>query len=156
MKVEGGRRAYAGFAGEAYYPTRDDETGDSTACVDLGSGSTSIFPGLSLDEEEHSHDDYLGPHVPSSPPFEVALRVDHDGNVPQVQFNEDGVWHDFAPDQGEGRTVLKAGPWFPFLVLGEGALLSGHRVDRPKATKSAGMKCKAPAAAGGAGASAAE
>ena len=83
----------------------------------------------------------------------MALRVDPDRNVPQVQFNEDGVWHDFAPDQGEGRTALKAGPWFPYLIVGEGDLLSGHRVDRPKATKSAGMKCKAPAAADGAGAS---
>jgi hypothetical protein len=81
----------------------------------------------------------------------MALRVDHD--VPQVQFNEDGVWHDFAPDQGAGRKALKAGPWFPFLVLWEGAVLSEHRVDRPKATKSAGMKCKASSAASGADAS---
>jgi hypothetical protein len=143
MKVEGGRRAGAGFAGEAYDPTRHYETEDSTACVHLGDGSTYIYSGLSLDEEQHDHYDYLGPHVPSSPPFEMALRVDHD--VPQVQFNEDGVWHDFAPGQGEGRTALKAGPWFPYLFLRGGDLVSDHRVGRSKATKSAGMKCKAPA-----------
>jgi hypothetical protein len=156
MKVEGGRRAGAGFAGEAYDPARDDETYDSTAFVHLVDGSTRIYPGLNLDEEKHFHRGHLRPHVPSSPPFEMALRVDRDRNVPQVQFNEDGVWHDFAPDQGEGRTALKAGPWFPYLFLVKGDLVSGHRVDRPKPTKSAGMKCKASAAADGAGASAAE
>ena len=91
-------------------------------------------------------------------PFRQAVlggerRVDLDRNVPQVQFNEDGVWHDFAPDEGEGRTALKAGPWFPYLLLHEDDLVSRHRVDRPKATKSAGMKCKASAAVGGADAS---
>ena len=139
------QNAIAGFAGEAYDPTRDDETYNSAAYVYLDDGTTYIFPGLSLDEERHYHDDYLGPHVPSSPPYEVALRVDHDCNVPQVQFNEDGVWHDFAPDEGEGRTALKAGPWFPYLFLRGGDLVSDHRVGRSKATKSAGMKCKAPA-----------
>ena len=49
------------------------------------------------------------------------------------------MWHDFAP---EGRAALKAGPWFPYLVLFGDGLLSDHRVDRPRATKSAGMKCK--------------
>ena len=34
-------------------------------------------------------------------------------NVPQIQFNDDDVWHDFAP----GRVALKAGPWFPHVVL---------------------------------------
>ena len=103
MKVEGGGAA-AGFAGEAYDPTRDDETSDSTASTLIA-----ICSGLRLEEERH---------IPSLLPFEIALRVNHDGNVPQVQFNEDGVWHDFAPDQGEGRTALKAGPWFPYLIVG--------------------------------------
>jgi hypothetical protein len=56
-----------------------------------------------------------------------------DSNVPQVHFNEDGVWHDFAPDQGEGRTALNEGPWFPFLKLGEDDLLGTERtVPRPR------------------------
>jgi hypothetical protein len=89
----------------------------------------------------------------------VALRISKDGNLPQLQFNDDSVWHDFAP---EGGAALKAGPWFPFLQLEGGGLLRDHRVDRPRATKSAGMKCKAasdPAAApagGGAGAAPAD
>jgi hypothetical protein len=152
MKVEGGC-AQAGFAGEAYDPAKHQQTYNSIAYVYLGDGQTRIGAGLSLDEEEHDHSGHLGPHVPSSSPFEMALRVDLDRNVPQVHFNEDGVWHDFAPDRGEGRTALNAGPWFPYLQLWtEGDLVGEHRVDRPKATKSAGMKCKAPAAGGGDGA----
>ena len=112
MKVEGGEGACPGFAGEAYDPARNDATYNSTACVYLIDGTTCICPGLSLDEEDHFHDGHLGPHVPSSSPFEVALRVDHDGNVPQVQFNEDGVWHDVCTrprrrrDGAEGRAVV--------------------------------------------------
>ena len=60
--------------------------------------------------------------------------------MPQLRFNEDGQWHDFAP---EGGTGLKAGPWFPYLELYPGACLSDHRVDRPRATKSAGKINKA-------------
>ena len=63
--------------------------------------------------------------------------------MPQLRFNEDGQWHDFAP---EGGTGLKAGPWFPYLELYGDGRLSDHRVDRPKPTKSAG-KTKSAAAA---------
>ena len=64
-------------------------------------------------------------------------------NVPQIQFNDDGVWHDFAPN----RVAPKAGPWVPWLYLGDAAVrLIDHRVDRPRATKSAGKAIKAPAA----------
>ena len=48
-----------------------------------------------------------------------------DGNMPQLRFNEDGEWHDFAPEGGVG---LKAGPWFPFLQLVPADRLSDHRV----------------------------
>ena len=47
-------------------------------------------------------------------------------NLPQIQFNDDSVWHDFAP---EGGTALKVGPWFPYLELKEDDLVSDHRVD---------------------------
>ena len=89
----------------------------------------------------------------------MAVRISKDGNLPQIQFNDDSVWHDFAP---EGGAALKAGPWFPYLWLSRDDLLSDHHVDRPRATKSAGMKRKpasnpAPAPAGdGAGAEAAD
>ena len=80
--------------------------------------------------------------------------------MPQIQFNDDSVWHDFAP---EGGTALKAGPWFPFLQLYGDVRLSDHCVHRPRPTKSAGKTIKAPAAPaagasadGGAGAAATE
>ena len=144
---EEGQYAYIGFAGADFDPARYGETCNSTATVHLGDGTTYIFPDLSLDGQQHHHRDHLGPHLPpKTGSFVVSLRADADGNVPQVQFNQDGVWHDFAPE-GEGRVGLKAGPWFPYLSLGNGDRLSDHRVRRPKPTKSAGMKCKAPAAA---------
>ena len=125
----------------------------------LYDGSTVIRTGISLDGEDHYHDCHLEDHIPETKPYDVALRITKDGNLPQIQFNDDSVWHDFAP---EGGTALKAGPWFPFLELNGDDLLSDHRVDRPRATKSAGMKRKpasnpAPAPAGdGAGAAAAD
>jgi hypothetical protein len=57
--------------------------------------------------------------------------------MPQLRFNEDGQWHDFAPDGGTG---LKTGPWFPFLMLYEDDRVSDHRVNRPRPVKGAGMK----------------
>ena len=52
--------------------------------------------------------------------------------MPQLRFNEDGEWHDFAP---EGKGALKAGPWFPWLNLEEPDRLIDHRVDRPRLTE---------------------
>jgi hypothetical protein len=82
--------AGVGFAGEAYDPARDGETDKSTAYVCLCDGTTYINSGLSLDEEDHNYYGHLGSHIPSLLPFEMALRVDHDRNVPQVQFNVRG------------------------------------------------------------------
>ena len=79
------------------------------------------------------------------------MRCEAVSNVPQIQFTDDGVWHDFAP----GRAALKAGPWFPMLWLdGTAARLSDHSVHRPRAVKSAGKIHKAPAAAASAAAAA--
>ena len=64
--------------------------------------------------------------------------------MPQLRFNEDGEWHDFAP---EGGTGLKAGPWFPYLYLSPGTHLSDHCVNRPRPVKGAGMKKSLAAAA---------
>ena len=64
--------------------------------------------------------------------------------MPQLRFNEDGEWHDFAP---EGGTGLKAGLWFPYLQLVYDDRLSDHRVNRPRPVKGAGMdKSLAPSA----------
>jgi hypothetical protein len=94
-------------------PEEGRATGDSNAVLSLGYGHTFIFPGISLDEEYHSHPNHLGPHIPEIKPYQLALRMDKESNVPQLQFNEDGVWHDFAP---EGEGALKAGPWFSSLI----------------------------------------
>jgi hypothetical protein len=93
--------------------------------VVLYNGETYILADISQDGKQHRHEDRLKDHVPKTKPYDVALRCDKDGNVPQIQFNDDSVWHDFAP---EGRTGLKAGPWFPFLALSEGDCVSDLRV----------------------------
>jgi hypothetical protein len=157
-RVEVGR-ACVGFATESYDVEKHWETEESTAGVSLYDGSTCIYSDISKGGEDHGHNHHLKDHIPKTHPYDVALRMTKDGNLPQIQFNDDSVWHDFAP---EGGTALKAGPWFPYLCLNEDDLLSDHRVDRPRATKSAGMKRKpasnpAPAPAGdGAGAAAAD
>ena len=115
----------------------------------LYDGTTFINSDISEDGENHYHSDHLEDHIPKTLPYDLALRINKDGNMPQLRFNEDGEWHDFAP---EGGTGLKAGPWFPYLGLSAGDRLSDHRVDRPKPTKSAGKINKAPAAASSAAA----
>jgi hypothetical protein len=123
-----------GFAGMDYDPKSHQETMESTAVVNLYTGTTCISSEISLDEEQHLHSNHLQPFIPKISPFPVAIRVDKYSNMPQIQFNE-GVWHDFAPD-GVG---LKAMPLFPYLSLCNGARLTNHCVDHPKATKSAQM-----------------
>ena len=108
----------------------------------LSIGSTIIKSDISEDGEEHVHS--LQDRIPKTLPFDLALRINKDGNMPQVRFNEDGEWHDFAP---EGGTGLKAGPWFPYLLLYRGNRLSDHRVNRPRPVKGAGMKKSLAAAA---------
>jgi hypothetical protein len=126
------------------------ETWKSIAGVLLLSGTTVIFSDISRDGEDHYHDYHLEDYIPKTLPYDVALRISKDGNVPQIQFNDDAVWHDFAPDS----VALKAGPWFPFLQLYGDDRLSDHCVHRPKPTKSAGKTSKAPPAPAVAAASA--
>jgi hypothetical protein len=105
------------------------ETHKSTAWVGLANGSTYINSDISEDGEQHSNHGLLKDHIPKTLPYDLALRINKDGNMPQLRFNEDGQWHDFPP---EGGTGLKAGPWFPYLVLYTGELVSDHRVNRPR------------------------
>jgi hypothetical protein len=112
--------------------------------VQLSDGSTFIYSDISRDGERHTHHGHLKDYIPKTLPYHLALRINKDGNVPRIQFNDDAVWHDFAPD----RAAVKAGPWFPFLLLCDANdRLSDHCVHRPKPTKSAGKTSKAPAAA---------
>jgi hypothetical protein len=138
----------SGFAGAELDPSKffSEEISSAAAWVHLGDGTTSVLGGISLDGRDYSHDDHIFAHLPEAAPYDVALRVETGSNVPQIQFNEDGAWHDFAPlDKAfpECRTALKAGPWFPFLSLSMGECVSDFRIDHPKPTKSAGKKMSA-------------
>lgn len=151
IRCSGWKKAMVGFAGDGYDPERNAETSAMIACVKLGDGSSTIMGGLSLDGEQKQSKPSketpgLVPHIRKvnvSPVYAVTLRCDPDGNVPQIQFNEDKVWHDFVP---EGRAALKDGPWYPLLALvcGDAMKMEGFdcvsdfRVDRAKPTKSAG------------------
>jgi hypothetical protein len=149
MRVEAvGRGAFAGFATGKYNPEKSDKTEESTAWVRLDNGSTVIGTDISQDRQRKYHLFHLGPHIPKAP-FDLAVRCEAVSNVPQIQFNDDDVWHDFAPD----RAALKAGPWFPYLRLEDADVrLSDHSVHRPRGVKSAGKIHKAPAAAASAAA----
>ena len=122
MKVEG--NAIVGIAAEGYDVERDRETHKSTARVFLSDGTTAILSDISPDGGYYYHDRHLKELLPKTKPYDVALCINRDGNLPQIQFNDDGVWHDFAPD----RVGLKAGPWFPYLMLGPGDCSSDHHV----------------------------
>ena len=149
-----GGNAIVGIAAEEYDVERLDCT-TSTAFVSLDDGSTVIHPDISEDGEFHDHPSLLKDYIPKTLPFDLALRISKDGNMPQLRFNEDGEWHDFAPEGGAG---LKAGPWFPYLLLEGDAHLNDHRVNRPRPVKGAGMKKSLAASTGpasdGAGAAA--
>ena len=82
-----------------------------SAWVWLDSGTTRIGSDISQDGEDRFHPGHLEDRIPKTLPFDLALRIDKDGNVPQIQFNDDSVWHDFAPD----RAAMKTGPYMvPF------------------------------------------
>jgi hypothetical protein len=136
MKVLAGGGAMVGIAGEGYDVERPGETAKSIAGVRLYDGMTFIRSDISEDGKEHGHYALLKDLIPKTFPYDLALRIKKDGNMPQLRFNEDGEWHDFAP---EGGTGLKAGPWFPYLFLSPGDRLSDHRVNRPRPVKGAGM-----------------
>ena len=137
--------AFVGFARQHYDPKKDDEARsgsfeEAKSKCKLGLLDSTTLIGSDISHDGQDHD--LAPRfvIPEAP-FDLALRCDKDGNVPQIQFNDDGVWHDFAP---EGRTGLVAGPWFLCLQLNCGDCITNIRVDRPRPTKSAG-KIKSPA-----------
>ena len=103
--VQVGGYAYVGFAAESYGVEKHRETIKGTAVVWLSHGTTFIDSDISRDGEHHTHWDHLKDYIPKTLPYDVALRITKDGNVPQIQFNDDAVWHDFAP----GRAAVKQG-----------------------------------------------
>ena len=74
MKVVAGGSAQVGIAAEGFDVERSGETYKSTAWVELDDGSTIIFSDISEDGEEH----------------DLALRINKNGNMPQLRFNENG------------------------------------------------------------------
>ena len=144
MTIVEGNNVIVGFAGQNYDPKKDMQTVSSVACVELGNATAFVGPNISGDGEEHDHYSLLKDYIPTTKPYDLAMRCDKDGNVPQIQFNDDGMWHDFASD---GRLALKPGPWFPFLTLHDDDRLDNLCVHRPRATKSAGKTLKRKAAA---------
>jgi hypothetical protein len=112
------------LAGEAYDVERQGETWRSTAGVALEDGSTFINSALSRDGQKHDHPGHLEDYIPTAP-YDLSLRChypcDADGHVPQIQFNENGVWHDFNNELDGGAALYpvegRGGPWFPFLAL---------------------------------------
>ena len=128
MRVEVGGGACVGFATEKFNAEKHGETYTSTAWVRLGDGTTNIDTAISQDGQVHHHGFHLEDHIPEAP-FDLAVRCEAVSNVPQIQFNDDDVWHDFAPD----RAALKAGPWLPYLMLyGAAIRLSDHCVHCPR------------------------
>ena len=98
MKVLAGGGAYVGIAAEGYDVERYEETNDSIALVLLTGGTTAILSDISEDGEEHFHHDLLKDRIPKTLPYDLALRINKDGNMPQLRFNEDGQWHAFVPE----------------------------------------------------------
>ena len=61
--------------------------------ADYGSKITWLkSPDINLDGQYHSHPR----HIPETS-FDLALRCEAVSNVPQIEFEQDDVWHDFAP-----------------------------------------------------------
>jgi hypothetical protein len=54
--------------------------------------------GWRISKDEADWDSqHLEDHIPETLPYDLARRINKDGNMPQIQFNDDGVWHSFAP-----------------------------------------------------------
>ena len=144
MRVTGG--AWLGFATEEYdVRDRTGATFHYSTFASMGEypGSTIIGRGISEDGNNHSYGERLLPYIPNRHPYDISLRITKDGNIPQIQFNNDDVWHDFA---AEGEVGLNAGPWYPFMRKGHDIVIINHDIRRPKPIKSANQKERAESA----------
>ena len=66
MRVEVGGNAYIGFATEKYNAEKHGETYESTAWVNLSTGTTCIYTDISQDGQYHFHNCHLHPHIPDA------------------------------------------------------------------------------------------
>ena len=116
-----------GFAGETLNVKNYVKTFRDSAYVHLGSGTTFIRRLMSENGRLHCHQTHLQHEIPKTTPYEVALRCELGSNVPQIQFNNDGTWHDFAPMSAQKvRAGLVPGARYPYLMLNQSARLSDH------------------------------
>ena len=96
-----------GVVAEGFDVERHEETEMNAARVDLSNspndmgehGSTCILSDISEDGKYKSGR-IPKDQIPKTLPYDLALRINKDGNMPQLWFNEDGEWHDFAPEGG--------------------------------------------------------
>merc|ERR1711871_1134880 len=139
LRVEGGDGALVGLATEQYVPESHalGTPGSNNTCFYLGldDGSSTMGMHMSMDGKSHDLEGTVLNHVPVAYPYDVALRCNKITNSPQVQFNDDDVWHNLGPE-------MKAGPWFPCVALDDGDHVSDIHATRPRPTKSAEKVCK--------------
>ena len=84
--VVAGGGACVGIAGEGYDVERHVETCESIAEVRLDDGTTVIGPDISQDGEYHPHPCLLKDYIPETLPYDLALRINKYGNMPQLRF----------------------------------------------------------------------
>jgi hypothetical protein len=112
------------------------ETYKSRAVVALSNGTTTINAAIAADGKLHRYPAHLERHIPETMPYDVALRCNPNGKVPQIQFTKyshhgagsgcavspdgDGIWLDFAP----GSIALRGNYWFPYVQMCDGDLLT--------------------------------
>jgi len=136
MRVENGVGAWVGFATHKYNVANRATTYESTVRVDLTSGLVYIFSDITESGKNYQYSrplvNHLRKHMPYAS-YNLSLRCEKGTNIPQIQFNNNNMWHNFAP----GECALKAEPLFPYLMLRGTACLSEHQIAVPKPTKSA-------------------
>ena len=83
MKVVAGGSARVGIAAEGFDVERHVETWKSIAEVELDTRMTVIRSDISEDGEQHYHFGLLKDYIPKTLPYDLALRISKDGNVPR-------------------------------------------------------------------------
>ena len=130
-----------GFTNQHFDVNSAADTDQSCAWFDLDDGTTSIYSEISEDGNSNYHPGHLKKDIPTTVNA-LALRVNN--NMPQIQFNNVGKWHDF------GNSLITT-EWYPSMVRKRAKYLTKHRVDLQRPPKSASKTFKNPGAEAGAG-----
>jgi hypothetical protein len=126
-----------GFANDSYDPVLDGETWWNSAWIGLGTATAFVLSGMSDDGLDHRQYDSLRRLLPAAPSYEVGLRFDPDGNVPQVQFNavDRSVPSSSSNGSGGGGSapaalpspVQSVQPWHDWIPVRDGQPRVGFR-----------------------------